>query len=130
MKKVPKVPIKKPPILFSQTQKIISAIEKKTRGTFLAYWNSPNGSVCQNDVVGFFELLKEIGKQKQIMLFVKSDGGAGKASLRIVHLLRKYADQVTVLVPLNCVSAATMIALGANEIRMGPLAYLSLWIRR
>jgi hypothetical protein len=29
------------------------------------------------------------------------------------------------MVPLNCVSAATMIALGADEIRMGPLAYLS-----
>lgn len=120
-----KVKIKKPPVLFSETQKIIAKIERKVQGTFLAYWNSPNGSVCQNDVVGFFELLREIGKQKRIVLFVKSDGGTGKASLRIVHLLRQYADHVTVLVPLNCVSAATMIALGANEIRMGSLAYLS-----
>lgn len=123
MKKARK--IKKPPVLFVQTQKIILQIEKKLKGTFLAYWNSPNGSVCQNDVVGFYELLRQIGKQKRINLFVKSDGGAGKASLRIVHLLRKDSDDLIVLVPLNCVSAATMIALGANQILMGPLAYLS-----
>jgi hypothetical protein len=119
------VKIKKPPVLFAQTQKIISSIQKKLEGTFLAYWNSPNGSVCQNDVVGFYELLRQIGRQKQIVLFVKSDGGTGKASLRIIHLLRQHANHLTVLAPLNCVSAATMIALGANEIRMGPLAYLS-----
>lgn len=119
------VKIKKPPVLFSETQKIILQIQKKLQGTFLAYWNSPNGSVCQNDVVGFYELLRQIGDQERILLFVKSDGGAGKASLRIVHLLRQHSQHLTVLVPLNCVSAATMIALGANEIRMGPLAYLS-----
>jgi hypothetical protein len=117
--------ITKPPILFHETQKIITAIEKKIAGTFLAYWNSPNGSVCQNDVVGFYELLREIGKQKKIALFVKSDGGNGTASLRIVHLLRQFAPHLTVMAPLVCASAATMIALGADEIQMGPLAHLS-----
>lgn len=117
--------INKPPILFRETQALISRIAKTVTGTFLAYWNSTNGSVCQNDVVGFYELLREIGKQEKIVLFIKSDGGTGKASLRIVHLLRQFADYLTVVAPLNCVSAAAMIALGANEIQMGPLAHLS-----
>src|SRR5215217_6904235 len=47
------------------------------------------------------------------------------ASLRMVHLLRTYARKVTVLAPLNCASAATMLALGANTIAMGPLSYLT-----
>lgn len=43
----------------------------------------------------------------------------------MVHLLREFTPDLTVLAPLNCESAATMMALGANRIQMGPLAYLS-----
>ena len=117
--------INKPPVLFEKTQKIISELEKKIDGAFLAYWHSSSGSVCHNDVVGYYELLQKIGPQKKIFLFIKSDGGTGTASLRIVHLLRQYTDHLTVLVSQECLSAGTMIALGADEIRMGPLAYLS-----
>ena len=46
-------------------------------------------------------------------------------SLRMIHVLRQYADHLTVLVPLECVSAGTMLALGANAIKMGPLGHLS-----
>ena len=47
------------------------------------------------------------------------------ASLRMVHLLRQYTSRLTVLAPLNCASAATMLALGADAIGMGPLSYLT-----
>jgi membrane-bound ClpP family serine protease len=60
-----------------------------------------------------------------LTLFVKSDGGSGMASLRIVHLLRRYTKRLTVLAPLNCASAATMLALGADTIAMGPLSFLT-----
>jgi len=123
MKAKPK--INKPPVLFSETQKIITALEQRLDCTVIAYWDAPNGSVCQDDVLTFYALLRHLGRQKKLALYIKSDGGTGMASLRIVHLLRQYCDHVTVIVPLNCVSAATMIALGADEIRMGPLAYLS-----
>src|SRR3981081_3251797 len=107
-----KVPINKPPVLFTQSQTIIAKIEKKLKSGFVTYWNSPSGEVCQNDVVGFYELLRGIGKRDHLYLFIKSNGGRGTASLRIVHLLRQHAKRVTVLAPLECVSAATMIALG------------------
>jgi len=42
-----------------------------------------------------------------------------------VHLLRRYARRLTVVAPLNCASAATMLALGADTIAMGPLSYLT-----
>jgi hypothetical protein len=125
MTKKPSVKINKPPILFPQTQKIIAQIEKKLDGPFIAYWSSGNGSVCHNDVAAFFEVLKELGHQKHLYLFIKSNGGNGQAALRIVNLLRQYADKITALVPLECASAATMMALGADEIKMGPLAYLT-----
>jgi len=47
------------------------------------------------------------------------------ASLRMVHLLRRHAKRLTVVAPLNCASAATMLALGADTIGMGPLSYLT-----
>ena len=58
-------------------------------------------------------------------LFIKSAGGNGQASLRLVNLLRRYCDRLVALVPLQCASAATMVVLGANEIFMGPMAYLT-----
>jgi Serine dehydrogenase proteinase len=122
-KPVPK--INRPPNLFTKTQSVITRLEKELDGPLITYWNGPNGSVCQNDVVGFYELMKRVGKQDKVYLFIKSGGGVGAASLRIVHLLRASTKRLVVLAPLECVSAATMIALGADEIQMGPLAQLS-----
>jgi len=119
------VKVNRPPVLFDQTQRIVAQIEQHIDGAFFSYWQSWNGSVCHADVVGFYELLRKVGKHKKAYLFIKSDGGTGTASLRIVHLLRQYVSNLTMLVPLQCASAGTMIALGADEIRMGPLAYLS-----
>jgi hypothetical protein len=116
---------KQPPILFNKTQAIISHVNKKLGGTLVTYFNNPRGSVCHDDVLALFELLEKIGRKKTIYLFIKSSGGNGQASLRLVNLLRQYCEEVVALVPLECASAATMITLGANEIQMGPMAYLT-----
>jgi hypothetical protein len=42
-----------------------------------------------------------------------------------VNLLRRYAKRLVAVLPLECASAATMVALGADEIHMGPLAFLT-----
>jgi len=94
-------------------------------GSLITYWNGPRGGVCHNDVLALYEILEKIGKQDTIYLFIKSDGGNGQASLRLVNLLRQYCAHLVALTPLECASAATMIALGADEILMGPLAYLT-----
>jgi len=71
------------------------------------------------------EVLEATGPRERLTLFVKSDGGSGMASLRMIHLLRRYTRRLTVAAPLNCASAATMLALGADTILMGPLSYLT-----
>jgi hypothetical protein len=76
-------------------------------------------------VTGLFGILRSMGRIDKLSLFIKSDGGSGQASLRIINLLRQFAGRLTVLVPLECASAATMLALGADRILMGPLAHLS-----
>src|SRR5574338_1631347 len=117
--------VKQPPVLFDKTQALISRLNAMLGGCLITYWNNPRGSVCQDDVVALYELLEHIGKQKVIYLFIKSSGGSGQSSLLLVNLLRQYCSQAIALIPLECASAATMIALGANEIQMGPMAYLT-----
>jgi hypothetical protein len=117
--------VKQPPILFDKTQAIIKELNKKLGGTLITYFNNPRGSVCHDDVLALFELLEKIGHQQKIYLFIKSSGGNGQASLRLVNLLRQYCEKVIAVIPLECASAATMITLGANEIYMGPMAYLT-----
>lgn len=120
----PRAP-RQPPILFDRTQHLIGELEAALGGTLLTYFNSPRGAICHTDVVALFDLLERVKHVDTIYLFVKSDGGNGQASLRMVNLIRKHCERLVVLVPLDCASAATMIALGANEIQMGPMAYLT-----
>lgn len=117
--------VKQPPILFDQTQALLEEITKRLGGPLITYWNNPKGAVCHSDVVALYELLEKFGKQETLYLFIKSDGGQGQASLRIVNLIRQYCQRLVALVPLECASAATMIALGANQIQMGPMAFLT-----
>ena len=120
-----KITVNQPPVFFKETQELITKLENELGATFLVYWTSPAGNIWQSAVEALQEILHQIGSQKEIYLFIKSEGGSGLTALRIVNLLRHYASSLKVLVPLDCASAATMIALGAEEIYMGPLAYLT-----
>ena len=117
--------VKTPPLLIAKTQSLLRKIQAKVDGALVTYWTSTSGSVCDNDVMALQELLQDLGPQRHVTLVVKSDGGSGMAALRMVHLLRRYARRLTLLAPLNCASAATMLALGADRIGMGPLSYLT-----
>jgi hypothetical protein len=108
-----------------RTQPVIERLSAKLGEPIFTYWNSTKGSICQNDVIGLYALLRSVGELDRLTLFIKSDGGSGQASLRMVNLLRRYVKHLTVLAPLECQSAATMLALGADRILMGPLAHLS-----
>lgn len=117
--------IKQPPVLFAKTQAVIEKVSRLVGGPLITYWNNPRGSVCASDVVALNEVLERIGHHETIYLFIKSDGGSGQVSLRFVNLLRQHCRRLVALVPLECASAATMITLGADEIQMGPTAFLT-----
>lgn len=69
----------------------------------------------------------ESGKEKAkngVDLFIHSNGGSGTVPWRLVSLIREYTKHFAVLVPNRAFSAATLVALGADEIvmhRMGCL---------
>jgi len=113
------------PVLTRATQSIFARFEKATGLPLLAYWTSSGGSICQNDVMAMAQLLETSKPGADIGLFLKSDGGNPEAALRLVHLLRSRFKHVILYAPFECASAATMVALGANEIHMGPTSYLT-----
>jgi hypothetical protein len=49
---------KNPPILYERTQRVISQIEEKLGERLITYWNSPSGSICSNDVIGLYGILR------------------------------------------------------------------------
>lgn len=120
-----KVRIPRPPILTARTQKLVGELQRELELPVLVYWVSTGGSICQNDVIAMSRLLGPMKRQPRVALFLKSDGGNPEAALRFVHLLRQKFDHLTLLAPFECASAATMVALGANEIHMGPTSYLT-----
>jgi hypothetical protein len=117
--------LKKPPVLFRETQALIRKIEALTGTRLVTYWNSYSGSICANDVRALHKLLMTVGKTQRLSIFIKSDGGHGSSSLRMVNLLRNFSKTLDAYVPLDCESAATLLALGADRISMGPLAFLT-----
>ncbi|MEM9030587.1 MAG: hypothetical protein AAGC70_19675 [Pseudomonadota bacterium] len=117
--------VKQPPNLFDRTQKLVNSIEEIHGQPLIAYWNAWNGSICPNDVPGMFQLFNRIGDLDKAALFIKSDGGHIESALRLVHLIRRHVKHLTAFVSAECASAATIMALGADEIRMGPLGYLT-----
>lgn len=89
----------------------------------------PVGARVAPDIIPLFsKQLSKIapsGKVPKIDLFLYSAGGDTMVPWRLVSMIREHCEQFSVLVPYKAHSAATMIALGADEIVMSNLSELS-----
>ncbi len=74
--------------------------------------------VSNTDVGGFMEAVSNI-HEDELDLIVHSPGGSAEAAESIVEYLRCRFKKIRVIVPVSAMSAATMIALSADEIVMG-----------
>src|SRR5881296_1248030 len=75
-------------------------------------------SVEGSDVHALMEACHEV-EERKLDLLIHSPGGDGQAAEQMVNYLRTQFDEIRAFVPLQAKSAATMIALGADEIVMG-----------
>ena len=117
--------VKKPPVLYKQTQEHLEELSKIIGCPVLSYFKPPSGNIWSQDLYALMQCLKKIGKVDKLAVYLRSDGGSGMVSLRIIHLLRSFVKELILLAPSECASAATMLALGCDEIHMGPLSSLS-----
>jgi len=78
----------------------------------------PDHSVEGSDVHALMEVCHAV-PERTLDLIIHSPGGSAAAAEQMVNYLRTQFDDIRVFVPLQAKSAATMIALGADEIVMG-----------
>lgn len=109
--------------------KLYSALEEARKRPLIVYVTSgrptPAGQVGQMDFNSVPELCDQLGtlpskKVDGIDLLVVSDGGDPMVALRAVTLIREHTDHLAIMIPSGAYSAATLLALGANEILMHP----------
>jgi hypothetical protein len=88
--------------------------------------NSPFFGRMALDVVPFFyEHLQHIGNPDRLDIMIYSQGGDSIVPWRLITLARERCSHLAVLIPYKAHSAATMLALGADEIVMGEMGELS-----
>ncbi|MGC9434940.1 MAG: SDH family Clp fold serine proteinase [Methanomicrobiales archaeon] len=94
--------------------------------TYITSSRSNAEGIIASDVIPEFcrQILKIPQDVKEIDLLVVSRGGDPIVSWRIISLLRERFDRISVLVPYEAFSAATLLALGADEIVMHPFSNL------
>lgn len=109
---------------------ILHQIEGTRQSKVITYLTSDrqgplNARVAMDIIPIINKQLQTIGKTKNIDLFLYSTGGDTMVPWRLVSMIREYCDKFSVLIPYKAHSAATMIALGADEIIMSGLSELS-----
>lgn len=70
------------------------------------------------DIHGFMEAVSNI-EERELDLILHSPGGSAEAAESIVEYLRTRFENIRAIVPVAAMSAATMVALSADEIVMG-----------
>jgi hypothetical protein len=75
------------------------------------------------DMQGFMEAVSGVS-ERELDLFLHSPGGSAEGAESILEYLRTQFDHIRVIVPMAAMSAATMLALGADEIAMGSYSQL------
>lgn len=84
------------------------------------------GQIADDQVRVFFDHLLQLPRPpiEKLDIFLCSNGGSGTVPWRLVSLFREFARSFAVLIPYRAYSAATLLALGADEIVMHPFAEL------
>ncbi len=105
------------------------AIEQKRGRPLVLYATSTRqnvgGHMAADAIREFIDQMDSIPPQhRAIDVLIHSTGGDALTAWKVMSLLRGRFDQVGVLVPFSAFSAATIFALGADEIVMHPHASL------
>jgi hypothetical protein len=114
-----------------QRQKNIQRLERARKSRVITYITSTRQGIevqmAMDAIRRIYDHLRLITEKKdrpKIDLFLYSNGGDGTVPWRLVTLIREYTDDFSVLVPHRAFSAATLTALGAEEIVMHPMGML------
>ncbi len=112
-----------------ETQNLIQKIQKSRNSKVITYVTGdrqPFVTKVAEDIIPIFARhLEKIGKQDKISLFLYTRGGDMITPIRLIKLMRSYADEIEMIIPYRAHSAGTLISIGADKIVMGRLGELS-----
>jgi hypothetical protein len=107
----------------TERNSLIETIEKLRGSRVIAYVlgdRQPVITQIGDDAVRpIHDHLRSLGRIPRLDLFIYSRGGAIDVPWRLATALRHAADEWNILVPFRANSAATLLALGADEILLG-----------
>jgi hypothetical protein len=83
-----------------------------------------NAALADEQMLHLYEHLRRVGRHDTLGLWLSSRGGATEVPWKIVSLFREFATRFVVLVPYRAHSAATLTAVGADEIVMTEMSEL------
>jgi hypothetical protein len=115
---------------FTERRAILQQIEEARGSHVVSFITSLRpgvpGMIADDSVRIFFDQLELLPSRpvEKLDIFLCSNGGESTVPWRLVALFREYADAFNVLIPYRAYSAATLLALGADEIVMTPFAEL------
>ena len=107
-----------------QRNALLTTIEKMRDSTVLAYILHDNAMIADDALPQLYDKLQSIGKRERIDLLLNARNGIIEVSWRVLNLLREYCDHLGVIVGSRVQGAASLLALGADEVVMGPLSEL------
>jgi ATP-dependent protease ClpP protease subunit len=102
-------------------QELVRQIQDETKRKLIVYvanLRHPGGAIDQNDILAFGDLLEQ-KKEEDLDLLLQSPGGNIDVAEKLIYMCRTNAKSFRVVVVESAKSAATLIALAADEIIMG-----------
>jgi Serine dehydrogenase proteinase len=115
---------------FAERRALIKKIEETRGSSLICYLTSLRQNVpsqmAEDSVRVVFDhlLLLPARPVEKLDIFLCSNGGSGTVPWRLVALFREFSKSFSVLIPYRAYSAASLLALGADEIVMHPFAEL------
>lgn len=114
---------------YNSRKDLFAKVETLRNRPLIAYVTSirPNlsGQMAGDAIDYVIEQIQQIpSEQREIDFLIISNGGDPITAIRIISILRERFDKISVLLPYVAYSAATILALGADEIIMHPYSNL------
>lgn len=113
---------------YSTRKELYKELEQIRKRPLITYVTSIrpgcSAQMAQDVLPLIIKQINSIDKSDSIDLLIISNGGDPIVSWRIISLLREKFSKVSVLIPYTAFSAATLLALGADEILMHPFGNL------
>ncbi|MEA2574227.1 MAG: hypothetical protein QOH93_1525, partial [Chloroflexia bacterium] len=102
----------------------LTAIERARNSAVIAYVLHDSAMLADDALPQIYDKLQALGRRDRIDLLLHARGGVAEAAWRLLNLLRDYCDYLGVIVGTQVHGPASLLALGADEIVMGPMSEL------